>query len=130
MKIKSFFKDWFGIVRIMKNRENSINKANDKKEKKMPEINKVAKLLHPGIIRVKLINIESSSNNSKTFRFVKASNTPIPYFEAGQYMTIEVKIGESIITRPYSISSNPINALNKDDGFVEVNGLLNFPFIS
>ena len=95
MKIKGFFKDWFGIARIMSARQKSINKANNKKNRKIPEINKVALALHPGELKAKLIEIFNISEEAKRFRFKSIDiSKNIPYFEAGEYLTIEVKIGD------------------------------------
>lgn len=50
-----------------------------------------------------------------TFR--KEDGLPFPYFRAGSYITVRCKIGDSLVTRPYSICSSPLEARK---GFLQV----------
>ncbi len=68
-------------------------------------INKHAKMLHPDCQIMKITDItEHVGADAKTFTlFAKTA----AYFRAGQYLSISLKIGDSVVTRPYSISSAP-----------------------
>lgn len=105
MKIKSFLTDILGSSRVTKKRKEAIKKASDKLDYKDP-VSEVAKALHPGKFLVRIKEIKNASLDSKTITF-EGVNGHIPLFKAGQYMTLEMKIGDSILTRPYSISSAP-----------------------
>lgn len=105
MKIKSFFQDVLGSTRVTKRRKDAIKNASSIPDGKDP-INECARALHPGKLKVELISIRQSSPSSKTFTF-SSCNGHIPLFKAGQYMTLEFPIGESLVTRTYSISSAP-----------------------
>ncbi|MCR4879705.1 MAG: 2Fe-2S iron-sulfur cluster binding domain-containing protein [Bacilli bacterium] len=106
MKVKGFIKDISGIFRITKARNTAIKNANGK-EIEEDKITQLARILHPGKVKGYLVDIKQESKDSKRLTF--AVNEPL-YFKAGSYLTIEAKIGESIITRPYSIVNSPLNA--------------------
>ena len=69
-------------------------------------INRLAKELHPDHLDLKIAEI-IEHKGAKTFVFESAGDTKIPYFRAGQYLSLKLKIGDSFVTRPYSISSGP-----------------------
>ena len=105
MKIKNAFKDFTGIFRIMKKRK--INIENADSEIREDRINKLAKEMHPGKFKAVVYDIINETNDSKRIIF---SSKHIPYFKAGNYLTVELEIDGSIVTRPYSIVSSPIKA--------------------
>ena len=105
MKVKSFFSDILGSSRVTKRRKEAIKNASPTPDGK-DNISEVARALHPGKFNVKLIAIRNASKTAKTFTF-ESETGKIPYFKAGQFMTLEFKIGNSLVTRPYSISSAP-----------------------
>lgn len=81
-------------------------------------VNKLAKDLHPLYVKGELISVTSIGNNCKTLTFRSLSeNKRFPYFRAGQYVTLSKTVGGSFITRPYSVSSSPKDALR---GVLEV----------
>ena len=105
MKVKSFLKDVGGASRVTKARENAFANASTTPKKSDP-INDVARLLHPGELHLVIESIREASPTAKTFRFV-AEEGHLPYFQPGQFLTLKTKIRESLVTRPYSISSAP-----------------------
>lgn len=124
MKVKNFLKDISGIFRVKKIRKEKIDKANGEG---VPgdRIFALAKALHPGKFKAVVSDIISETKDAKRIIF---SSKDIPYFNAGNYLTVELEIGNSIVTRPYSIVSSPtraykektIDIIVKDykDGFV------------
>ena len=52
----------------------------------------------------------------------------IPVFQAGQYVNFRLKIGQSELTRPYTISSAPFDARG-EQGYVEVTIRRNRPYL-
>lgn len=103
MKVKGFLKDVGGAGRVTKRRQEVFNNASATPAPKDP-IGAVARALHPGMIRFKVIGVKDASKTARTITF---SAPHFPYFMAGQFMTIVLKIGKSRVTRPYSISSSP-----------------------
>ena len=69
-------------------------------------VNILAKKLHPDYLDLKVAEI-IEHKDAKTFVFESAGKHEIPYFRAGQYLSLKLKIGDSYVTRPYSISSGP-----------------------
>ncbi len=77
------------------------------------DINNKAKALHPDyqeLIVDKVIDHEGAG--AKTFIMRSKDGGPVAFFRAGQYLSLKLKIGESAVSRPYSISSSPKDALN------------------
>lgn len=77
--------------------------------------NKLAKALHPSVQHVVIANIEEFSKDVKRFTFVpnEAKGTKaLAYFSAGQYLSVSLKVGDAVITRPYSISSSPKQSID------------------
>ena len=75
-------------------------------------INENAKALHPDHLDLVVKEIvDHSEAGAKSFVFMREDGKPLPYFRAGQYLSLKLPIGESFVTRPYSISSGPKWAL-------------------
>ena len=81
-------------------------------------INNHARALHPDfqeLVVDKVIDHEGAG--AKTFLMRSKNGGPLAYFRAGQYLSLKLKIDGSSVSRPYSISSCPKDAL---DGVVSV----------
>ena len=115
MKINSTVRDFSGAIRVRGKRKKKFLYASEEPVK-VDEIKLVANKLHPGIISLKVTNIKLSSLYSKIIR-LEGEN--IPYFKAGQYLTLSYKINNLNVTRPYSIISSPNDAIS-DKPFVEI----------
>ncbi len=69
------------------------------------KINEHAKKLHPDYQKMTIEEIiDHSGAEAKTFLL---SADTAAYFRAGQYLSVSLNIGDSVLTRPYSISSAP-----------------------
>lgn len=77
--------------------------------------NQLANALHPKKQNLKIVEIIEHSNDMKTYVFApnaeKGTNA-LAYFSAGQYISINVQVGNMPLTRPYSLSSSPKEALD------------------
>jgi len=102
MKIKGLLKDLSGAYRVKKKRNKAYDAASSE-DKAYDPINDVAKKLHPGKINLKVIDIKEASKSSKTITF---TGEHLPFFKAGQYLTLQLQTGQSIVTRAYSICSS------------------------
>lgn len=81
-------------------------------------VNELSKSLHPGVIPARIVMIKETCNNCKTIRLESISeNKRFPYFKAGQFVTLSSKVNDSFVTRPYSITSSPKEAMK---GVLEV----------
>ena len=76
--------------------------------------NKIAKALHPGKQYVKVAEVIEQSADTKTF-WLEANpakgTEALAWFSAGQYLSVSLEIGPMKLTRPYSLSSSPREAL-------------------
>lgn len=73
-------------------------------------VNRVAAALHPKEQRLVIRKIVEHSPDMKSYFFTWTGSTPLAYFRAGQYLTFEIKIGDSLVTRAYSIASSPASS--------------------
>lgn len=106
----------FRFTKMAKNRTAVIESA---KAEAVPQLdayapNRLAAALHPEVQYVKIANIREHSADVKTFTFVpdeEKGTKSLAYFSAGQYLSVSLKVGDAVITRPYSISSSPKDSL-------------------
>ena len=76
--------------------------------------NKIAKALHPGKQYVKVAEVVQQSVDTKTFWLeanAEKGTEALAWFSAGQYLSVSLEIGPMKLTRPYSLSSSPREAL-------------------
>lgn len=107
----------FDFTKMIPERERRIQSAS---AKPVPELgsytpNRLANELHPEKQYVVISKVVEHGKDVKTFTFVpdkEKGTEKLAYFSAGQYLSVELKVGEATITRPYSISSSPKDALN------------------
>ena len=125
--VNGTFKDSVNTIKFLTERKKFI----DSTEAVLPTrtddfgVNKVAKSLHPKQQKLVISKIEEHGNLAKSYYF--KGETELAYFKAGQYLTFKLEIGNSVVTRSYSIASSPASALNGEyqitvkriaDGFV------------
>ena len=76
--------------------------------------NQIAKALHPGVQYLKVAKIIEHGSDAKTF-WLEANEAKgtkaLAWFSAGQYLSINLEIGSMKLSRPYSLSSSPREAL-------------------
>ena len=122
------FKDSINTVKFLTERMKFVNNAEAVLPTRTDDfgVNKVAKSLHPKEQKLVISRVEEHADIAKSYYF-KSEHTPIAYFKAGQYLTFKLEIGNSVVTRSYSIASSPASALNGEyqitvkrisDGFV------------
>ena len=109
MKVKNFLKDVGGASRVTKARLAAFASASPALESTDP-IGDVSREWHPGPIELVVTRITPACKTAKTIRFERTDGKKLPFFYAGQYIVLDFKIGESLISRPYSISSAPYEA--------------------
>ena len=76
--------------------------------------NEIANALHPKVQHLKVAKIEEEAGNCKRYYLVpneEKGTKALAWFSAGQYLSITLKIGNMILTRPYSLASSPKEAL-------------------
>lgn len=126
--VNGTFKDSVNTVKFLTERKQFINSAEAVIPTRTDDfgVNKVAKSIHPKEQNLVISRIEKHGDIAKSYYF-KSESAPLAYFKAGQYLTFKLEIGNSVVTRSYSIASSPASALNGEyqitvkrinDGFV------------
>lgn len=122
IRVKGFFKDIGGINRIVDARKQMESSGSDVPER-TDWVRELADELHPAAMRVKVVSIRESSPTTRTFRF-ESENGKVPCFQCCQYVNFRFRTGNSLVTRPYTISSAPYEAVtgegNEGRPFFEV----------
>lgn len=126
IKVKGFLKDVGGASRVTELRRRSIETASSVPDPR-DNIRAVADALHPDHMEFRVVSVRDASPTSKIFRMVSADGH-IPVFQAGQYVNFRLRIGQSELTRPYTISSAPCDARGKE-GWIEVTIRRNRPYL-
>lgn len=113
---------------IIPRRQKVINEAPDTEPRYEFNANVLARNLHPKVQHVKVADIKEF-NGARVYTLAPDSSrgtTKLAYFRAGHYISLKLKIGDSVLTRPYSLCSSPKLALegkyqivvkNMKDGF-------------
>ncbi len=100
--------DMLKFKNMAKVREQAIQAAPAREISGVFPVNENAKLLHPDYQKLVIAEvIDHPDAAAKTYVFRRADGRPCAYFRAGQYLSVKLRIGESFVTRPYSISSSP-----------------------
>ena len=119
MKVKGFLKDVGGASRVTKARLAAFENASPVAVRDDP-IGNVAREWHPGKLDLVVTDVRPASKTATTVRFERHDGKKLPPFYAGQFMVIDFPMGESLISRPYSISSAPFQARLAEHAFVEI----------
>lgn len=100
---------------LIQRQEAIVNASNQPLTHTYP-MNQLAQALHPASQHLIIKRIIDHPNaGARSFVLgpdSKRGTAKLAYFQAGQYISIRMKIGKSYITRPYAISSSPKDALN------------------
>lgn len=102
-------KDFERFLELPKGREVCFQEASKAEIKTKFHINEIAKNLHPAFFRVRVKKIIFETPDTKSF--LLEANTDLgtnrlPKFQEGQYIMLEVSIGEGIYKRAYTLSSS------------------------
>lgn len=105
------FMDMLRFKKLVPNRREALANGSDQPLPADYRTNNLATALHPGYMEVELTHIVQLTPNMKNFTFKRVDSSAFPFFRAGQYVSLQAKIGDSLVSRPYSISSSPDEAL-------------------
>ena len=126
INVKGFIHDVGGASRVTKARREKLENAS-----RVPQprdaIRELSDKLHPLEMQFRVTDIRDASPTAKTFRF-ESLDGHIPVFQSGQYVNFRLKIGDSLLTRPYTIASAPYEARGEHP-FFEVTIRRNAPYL-
>ncbi|MCQ2792396.1 MAG: iron-sulfur cluster-binding domain-containing protein [Bacilli bacterium] len=79
--------------------------------------NKLVEQLHPEYQLTKVSKV-IEREGAKSFVLTSLENKPLAYFRAGQYVVLDIKVGDIIVSRPFSISSSPKETLGNNSNYM------------
>ena len=116
VSVRGYFKDLMGWFGLMKQRKAWIEAGN-------PNIDmsdhaaELSRELHPGMVRAKIVSVKDETPSAKTFTFAPGEGYKLPWFYAGQHISVKFRIDGRWVTRPFSVSSCPKDT---DEGILQI----------
>lgn len=105
------FMDMLRFTKLVPNRRAALANGADITLPKEYRTNRLAERLHPGYMQVELTEVRELTPNMHALTFRRTDADAFPFFRAGQYVSLQGKVGDSLVSRPYSIASSPREAL-------------------
>ena len=78
-------------------------------------VQQIVSRIHPRRMQLRVADIIQETPTTKTFRFERVDG-PVPPFRPGQYVNLFVDVDGVLTSRPYSISSSPLQATETEGG--------------
>ena len=104
--------DMLKFKNMKKVREKAIQAAPAREVSAVFPINENAKALHPDFLELVIDRIvDRGGAQAKTFVLKRPDGKPLPYFRAGQYISLKIPMDGSLVSRSYSLCSSPKEAL-------------------
>jgi ferredoxin-NADP reductase len=119
--VKGNLRDLLAFRRLVPSRRKRFAKAPAESPELQP-VNRLAQQLHPARQQLVIAEVREETGTTKAYKLVPdpdSGTREVAYFRAGQYLSLKVDVNGARITRPYSISSAPFEALGPD-GFYEI----------
>lgn len=107
----------FPFLGEVKTRVKAIEAAPDTIPQSVYNANILARSLHPAVQHVKIAKVEDHGG-AKSFTLVPdpdRGTTKMAYFRASQYVSVSLNINGAPVNKPYTIRSNPKDALGSGD---------------
>ncbi len=106
--------DLLDFKHLVPGRKKRFQKASSTSPAAMPPMNALAALLHPVRQHLVIRDAVQIAPGVKTFTLApdgKTGTNQLAYFRAGQYLSVKANVNGVPVTRPYSLSSSPSEAL-------------------
>lgn len=108
------FMDMLRFKKLVPNRREALASGANTPLPKSYRTNELAKALHPGTMEVELTAVRPLTAGMRELTFRRLDAPAFPFFRAGQYVSLQSKVGPSLVSRPYSIASSPRQALENE----------------
>ena len=121
VSVKGHIWDLLAFKRLVPKRKKRFAKSSAE-PRGIDPMNKLAGQLHPHNQYLQIAEIKDETKTTRTFKLVAdpdSGKKEVAYFRAGQYLSLKVQVDGVRVTRPYSISSAPFEALGAD-GFYDI----------
>ena len=103
----------------VKTRNRMIEAAPDDMPQSIFNVNRLAASLHPARQYVKIASV-THHGDAKSFVLIpdrEKGTEKLAYFRASQYVSVELNIGGALVNKPYTIRSNPKDALGEESSY-------------
>ncbi len=107
--VRGYFKDLMGWFGLMKARQAWIDAASTDIDMSDHAAD-LSREMHPGLVKAKIVEIKDETPSSRSFTMSACDGYKLPFFYAGQHMSVKFCIDGKWTTRPFSISSAPMEA--------------------
>ena len=114
--VKSYFKDLMGWFGLMKARQAWIDAASTDFDMSDRAAD-IAGAIHADFVLANIVAVKDETPSSRTFTLKAAEGYHMPYFNAGQHISVKFLINGKWVTRPFSVSSAPKAT---DDGLLQL----------
>lgn len=121
MKVRGHIRDLLAFRGLVPGRKRRMASAPATAHATDP-INELARRLHPRHQHLVVASVTDETRTTKTFRLVpdpESDTRELAYFRPGQYLSLKVEVDGVSVTRPYSISSSPLEAIGTG-GFYDI----------
>lgn len=116
VSVRGYFVDLMSWFSLMKKRQAWIDAGNTDFDMSDHAAD-LAKELHPAITKAVISSVKEETPSTRTFTFRPLEGYQLPYFYAGQHISVKFRIDGNWVTRPFSVSSAPRDT---DDGFLQI----------
>lgn len=104
--VQSYFKDLMGWFQLMKKRQAWIDAAGTDIDIS-DNTAKLANELHARMVKAVIDSVKDETPSTKTFTLKALDGYQMPWFFAGQHISVKFCIDGKWVTRPFSVSSEP-----------------------
>lgn len=121
--LNSSLRDISAFTKIPELRKNTIEQALNTPIKKNFVVNSNATFLHPDVQYLKVQEVIEVNREERCYILVPdtAHGTgKLAFFRPGQYLSITLNIGQSVLTRPFTICSSPYDSSDEDFYMIKV----------
>ena len=119
MKVKGFLRDVQGAARVTAARRKLIEQASAENLYR-DHIGELARELHPNATHVEVVRVEDVSSTARRITFAPVDGDVLPPFEAGQFVSLDLRVARTLTSRPYTISSAPFEARCGDRSIFQI----------
>lgn len=117
IKVKGKIRDLIQFARLIPRRNAWIDSGKPFVDGSDP-VAEFAREFHPGVFEAVIEAIKEETSTTRTYRIKAAEGYKLPFFYAGQYISIKFEIDGRSCTRPYTISSSPRDSDGR--GYLEI----------
>jgi glycine betaine catabolism B len=115
--VKGQLRDLLAFFMLRRERKRRFRRATPR-QIEVGAMNVLAARLHPRALHLVVLEVRDETEDAKTFRLGRADGGSLPNFRPGQYISLKVSVDGISVTRPYSLSSAPADAVGS--GFYEI----------